>query len=134
MDVSTPVWIATIVFIVALLAFDFVFHVRKAHVPTLGGISGIAEGYDLILCDVWGVLHDGTAAHRGASDALMRFRALPGAGRPRRVVLVSNAPRPWAGVQTILDGFGIPRCHRPWWNSTTLPAGPSHCRSPATCT
>lgn len=36
MDVSTPVWIATIVFIVALLAFDFVFHVRKAHVPTLG--------------------------------------------------------------------------------------------------
>lgn len=81
----------------------------RAHVPTLGGISGIAEGYDLILCDVWGVLHDGTAAHRGASDALMRFRALPGAGRPRRVVLVSNAPRPWAGVQTILDGFGIPR-------------------------
>ncbi|MFS0699665.1 TerC family protein [Cellulomonas sp. 179-A 4D5 NHS] len=36
MDVSTPVWIATIAFIVALLAFDFVFHVRKAHVPTLG--------------------------------------------------------------------------------------------------
>ncbi len=35
MDVSTPVWIATIAFIVALLAFDFVFHVRKAHVPTL---------------------------------------------------------------------------------------------------
>ncbi|MBB2925437.1 TerC family protein [Cellulomonas cellasea] len=36
MDVSTPVWIATIAFILALLAFDFVFHVRKAHVPTLG--------------------------------------------------------------------------------------------------
>ncbi len=78
-------------------------------VPILPGIAGIAEGYDLILCDVWGVLHDGTNAHRGASDALMRFRALPGAEGPRRVVLVSNAPRPWPGVQAILDGFGIPR-------------------------
>ncbi|MCJ2034157.1 TIGR01459 family HAD-type hydrolase [Methylobacterium sp. J-068] len=78
-------------------------------VPTLPGLAAIAEGYDLILCDVWGVLHDGTNAHPGASDALMRFRARPGAGRPRRVVLVSNAPRPWAGVRTILDGFGIPR-------------------------
>lgn len=82
---------------------------RSGAVPTLPGIAGIAQGYDLILCDVWGVLHDGTNAHRGASDALMRFRALPGAERPRRVVLVSNAPRPWPGVQAILDGFGIPR-------------------------
>jgi HAD superfamily hydrolase (TIGR01459 family) len=79
------------------------------HVPTLRGLSEIAEGHDLILCDVWGVLHDGTNAHRGAGDALIRFRGLPGAGRPRRVVLVSNAPRPWAGVQAILDGYGIPR-------------------------
>jgi HAD superfamily hydrolase (TIGR01459 family) len=79
------------------------------HVPTLQGFSAIAENYDLILCDVWGVLHDGTNAHPGASDALMRFRALPSARRPRRVVLVSNAPRPWTGVRTILDGYGIPR-------------------------
>ena len=79
------------------------------HVPTLRGLAAIAEGVDLILCDVWGVLHDGTNAHPGASDALMRFRALPGAGRPRRVILVSNAPRPWPGVREILDGFGIPR-------------------------
>jgi tellurite resistance protein TerC len=35
MQVSTEVWLATVVGIVALLAFDFVFHVRKAHVPTL---------------------------------------------------------------------------------------------------
>ncbi|WP_431311060.1 TIGR01459 family HAD-type hydrolase [Methylobacterium nigriterrae] len=78
-------------------------------VPTLAGIAGIAAGYDLILCDVWGVLHDGTNGHRAAGEALIRFRALPGEGRPRRVVLVSNAPRPWAGVQRILDGFGVPR-------------------------
>ena len=77
-------------------------------VPTLAGFADIAARYDLILCDVWGVLHDGTNGHRAAGEALIRFRALDGA-RPRRVVLVSNAPRPWAGVQRILDGFDVPR-------------------------
>lgn len=33
--ISTTVWVATIAFIVALLAFDFFFHVRTAHTPTL---------------------------------------------------------------------------------------------------
>jgi tellurite resistance protein TerC len=35
MEVPTSVWWLTILGIVGLLAFDFVFHVRKAHVPTL---------------------------------------------------------------------------------------------------
>ena len=35
MDVPTWVWIATVVGLVAMLLFDFVFHVRKAHVPEL---------------------------------------------------------------------------------------------------
>ncbi|WP_280381832.1 TerC family protein [Nocardia wallacei] len=35
MTVSTPVWVATIVLIVALLAYDYFFHVRKPHAPTL---------------------------------------------------------------------------------------------------
>ena len=34
-DVSALVWALTIVGIIGLLAFDFFFHVRKAHVPTL---------------------------------------------------------------------------------------------------
>ena len=34
--VSTTVWILTAIFIIALLAFDFFFHVRKAHIPTIG--------------------------------------------------------------------------------------------------
>ncbi|NCT89809.1 TerC family protein [Cellulomonas sp. APG4] len=36
MDVPSWVWGLTIAAIGALLAFDFFFHVRKAHVPTLG--------------------------------------------------------------------------------------------------
>ena len=79
-----------------------------APVPILRHFAQVAERYDLILCDVWGVLHDGRRAHAPASDALIRFRGLPGE-RPRRVVLVSNAPRPWHGVQRILDRFGVPR-------------------------
>ncbi len=35
MEVSSLVWILTIVGIVGLLAFDFFFHVRKAHTPSL---------------------------------------------------------------------------------------------------
>lgn len=78
-------------------------------VPTLTRFEAVAPRYDLILCDVWGVLHDGTRAHVPAGDALMRFRELGGGDRPRRVVLVSNAPRPSAGVRAILDRFGVPR-------------------------
>jgi len=36
MDVAPLAWTLTIVFVVALLVFDFVFHVRKAHTPSLG--------------------------------------------------------------------------------------------------
>jgi tellurite resistance protein TerC len=35
MDISALVWSATILGIVGLLVFDFVFHVREAHVPSL---------------------------------------------------------------------------------------------------
>lgn len=35
MTVPPLVWGLTIVFIVALLLFDFIFHVRKAHIPTI---------------------------------------------------------------------------------------------------
>lgn len=74
---------------------------RPAHVE---GLKSLAGSYDLVLCDVWGVLHNGVKAYEAASDALTRFRAKGG-----RVVLVSNAPRPGASVGTQLDGFGVPR-------------------------
>ena len=77
-------------------------------IPTLDGLSNVADRYDLILCDVWGVLHDGQKAHEPAGAALIRFRGLSG-DRPRRVILVSNAPRPGDGVGRILDRFGVPR-------------------------
>jgi HAD superfamily hydrolase (TIGR01459 family) len=74
---------------------------RPLHVE---GLESLAERYDLVLCDVWGVLHNGVKAYEAASDALTRFRAKGG-----RVILVSNAPRPGASVGTQLDGFQVPR-------------------------
>jgi len=64
-----------------------------------------ASGYDAVLCDVWGVMHNGVAAHLDAADALTRFRAQGGT-----VMLVSNAPRPgeWV-VRRTLDRLGVPR-------------------------
>ena len=64
----------------------------------------LARDYDVLLCDVWGVVHNGVTAHAAACDALQRFRA--GGGT---VVLVTNAPRPGAAVQRVIDGFGVPR-------------------------
>src|ERR687897_2801542 len=44
-DVSALVWALTIAGIAGLLAFDFVFHVRKAHVPTLREAAGWSALY-----------------------------------------------------------------------------------------
>lgn len=76
----------------------------SSEVALVEGLSGLAPHYDLILCDVWGVLHNGLVAFAPASEALTRFRA--GGGF---VVLVSNAPRPGAGVAAQLDRVGVPR-------------------------
>jgi len=64
----------------------------------------LARGYDVLLCDVWGVVHNGLAPFPSACEALARFRA--GGGT---VVLITNAPRPRAAVQRIIDKIGVPR-------------------------
>lgn len=72
--------------------------------PLVPGLSVYAGQYDLILCDVWGVLHNGVAAFASAGEALTRYRA-----QGATVVLVSNAPRPNPFVVKMLDGLGVPR-------------------------
>ncbi len=64
----------------------------------------LARDYDVLLCDVWGVLHNGVAAFAPACETLARFRARGGTA-----VLITNAPRPGAAVQAILDRLGVPR-------------------------
>jgi HAD superfamily hydrolase (TIGR01459 family) len=66
--------------------------------------STLAPCYDVALCDVWGVIHNGVAASADACDALMRFRARGGS-----VMLITNAPRPGVVVMRFLDKLQVPR-------------------------
>jgi HAD superfamily hydrolase (TIGR01459 family) len=68
------------------------------------GLSQIADRYDVLFCDVWGVIHNGREHFPAACEALRRFRGAGG-----EVVLVSNAPRPSGDVVPQLDALGVPR-------------------------
>jgi Haloacid dehalogenase-like hydrolase len=57
--------------------------------PLTAHFAPLATGYDVVLSDVWGVVHNGAVAFAEACDALARFR--DGGGT---VVLITNAPRP----------------------------------------
>jgi HAD superfamily hydrolase (TIGR01459 family) len=67
------------------------------------GLSEMAQHYDVILCDVWGVVHNGVIHYSKATDALGHFRDKGGT-----VILITNAPRPKARVMAFLDGLGVP--------------------------
>lgn len=73
-------------------------------VRLITGLSELAPDYDGILSDIWGVVHNGVAAHRAAVEALQRYRALGG-----RVVLITNAPRPARQVREMLDRLKVDR-------------------------
>jgi HAD superfamily hydrolase (TIGR01459 family) len=66
--------------------------------------STVAPDYDVLLSDVWGVVHNGVAATANACDALRAFRKRGGT-----VVLITNAPRPGEFVQKFIDGLKVPR-------------------------
>jgi HAD superfamily hydrolase (TIGR01459 family) len=64
----------------------------------------LARDYDVLLCDVWGVVHNGLAAFPDACEALMRFRAGGGTA-----ILITNAPRAGEAVARILDRLKVSR-------------------------
>ena len=68
-----------------------------------GGLAAIADRYDAILCDVWGVIHNGRYAFDEACEALVRFRDRGGA-----VCLITNAPVPKAQAIQYFDPIGVP--------------------------
>jgi HAD superfamily hydrolase (TIGR01459 family) len=72
--------------------------------PLIPHFSALAADYDLMLCDVWGVVHNGLVASPAACDALMRARA-----RGASVVFITNSPRPSAQVARQLEHLHVPR-------------------------
>ena len=66
-------------------------------------LSDISANYDAMFVDLWGCVHDGVRAIPSAVAALQAYRQAGG-----RVVLVTNAPRPRAGVQEQIEKLGVP--------------------------
>jgi HAD superfamily hydrolase (TIGR01459 family) len=75
-----------------------------AAIPILSSIAGLASACDAWIVDIWGVMHNGARAHQVACEACGKFRAGGGI-----VVLLSNAPRPFADVAPHLERLGVPR-------------------------
>jgi len=71
-------------------------------VRRISRLAEIADDYDVIFCDVWGVVHNGMAAFPPASEALVSFRRRGGT-----VVLITNAPRPQAPVRRQMLRLGV---------------------------
>ncbi|MBO6718202.1 MAG: TIGR01459 family HAD-type hydrolase [Rhizobiaceae bacterium] len=71
----------------------------------IDALAGISGSYDVILCDVWGVIHNGRDAYPEAVAALEEARD---AGKA--VILVTNAPRLAHEVEEMLVRvIGAPR-------------------------
>jgi ribonucleotide monophosphatase NagD (HAD superfamily) len=67
-------------------------------------LDSLDPRYRLILCDVWGVVHDGVNLYPGAESRLAWWR-----GEGRCVVLITNAPRTADAVEQQLARIGLPR-------------------------
>src|SRR4051812_31953684 len=67
-------------------------------------LDALPERYRVILCDVWGVVHDGVNLYAGAAERLLQWR-----GEGRFVVLITNAPRTADAVEAQLLHIGLPR-------------------------
>jgi len=72
--------------------------------PLTAHFATFAPRYDVLLCDVWGVVHNGVAATLQSCAALIKFRNQGGT-----VVLITNAPRPGDFVQSFIDNLKVPR-------------------------
>src|SRR5215470_4955860 len=80
-------------------------HPMSANTPSLTAhFATLAPRYDVLLCDVWGVVHNGVAATAESCVALVEFRSQGGT-----VVLITNAPRPGDVVQAFIDNLRVPR-------------------------
>ncbi len=70
--------------------------------PVIPHFSALAPDYDVLLCDVWGVVHNGLRSFSEPCEALMRVRA-----RAAAVILITNAPRPNVAVIRQLDRLQV---------------------------
>ncbi len=68
----------------------------------LSGVADVAARYDVFICDLWGVVHNGERLYPGVADCLQRLRE-----RGARIAFLSNAPRPSPVVARDLAKIGV---------------------------
>ncbi len=68
-----------------------------------GFLDALPDRYRVIFCDLWGCVHDGVAILPGVVERLDRWR-----DEGRRVVFLTNAPRPSPAVVAQLAALGLP--------------------------
>jgi HAD superfamily hydrolase (TIGR01459 family) len=66
-------------------------------------LDSLDPKYRLILCDIWGVVHDGVKLYPGAAERLYQWRS-----EGRFVALITNAPRTAEAVTRQLARIGLP--------------------------
>jgi HAD superfamily hydrolase (TIGR01459 family) len=69
----------------------------------ISSLDDVLDRYDALLCDVWGVIHNGRAHFPPAAAALQRARA---AGKT--VILLTNVPKPRGPIPRQLERLGFP--------------------------
>ena len=67
-------------------------------------LDALDSQYHVILCDIWGVVHDGVTLYPGAAERLRQWR-----NEGRCVILITNAPRTSEAVSHQLERLGLPR-------------------------
>src|SRR5690349_2796274 len=65
-------------------------------------LSDLVDGVEVILSDIWGVVHNGLESFPEACAALHTYRQRGGT-----VILITNAPRPADSVQRQLRKLGV---------------------------
>ena len=73
-----------------------------ADFQTLLGLGQVASDYDVLLCDIWGVVHNGREGHKAATEALELFRSDHGP-----VILISNSPKPSVSIPQSFQEMGV---------------------------
>ena len=68
----------------------------------LKGISKISDKYDVYFVDLWGVVHNGMQCYPEALRVLEKLKE-----QNKKIVLISNAPRPSAVVKVFLETIGL---------------------------
>lgn len=72
-------------------------------IPYLSSVSALAERYDALILDLWGVIHDGVTPYPGVVESLTH---LSDAGKP--YVMLTNAPRRALAIRESMVAMGIP--------------------------